>query len=277
MQTIRKHSICLLLLLVAYGVNAQEFSIQLKGNVYSNVGDVAATHISNISSKRGTIADAKGFFSISVKLNDTLVFSAVQFKNKLVKVSKEILQKKYLLVVLEESLTELDEVVVTPYNLSGDLKRDMGTMKIEPIITASTLGLPNAYVKVKTQSERRLFEADAGKFIEIGFDSTSFDPVFYVNLNKILNRITGRTKILKKYVAEDKKIALLNKVKRMYPDSVYVQDLKIPKDNINDFMNFCEVDTAFVSVVETNDVLKIWELLQSNSLLYRKNNKLNHP
>ena len=95
-----------------------------------------------------------------------------------------------------------------------------------------------------------------------------------VNLNKILNRVTGRTQKIKKFVAIDKEIAFLQKVKQLYPDSVYVQDLKIPNENINDFMNFCEVDSTFVETVEADDVLKIWELLYQNSMIYRKNNGL---
>lgn len=266
----------LVLCCVCFTAVAQEFSSKLQGQIYSIDGDVAATHVSNISLNKGTITDAKGFFSISVRLNDTLVFSAVQFKRKELVVTLEVLKEELIRIPLDASLIKLDEVVVTPYNLSGDLKRDMGNLKIEPIMTASTLGLPNAYVKVKTQNERKLFEADNGKFISLGnykLDST-FNPMVMVNLNKILNRVTGRTQKLKKFVAIDQEIALLQKVKRMYPDSVYVQALKIPKLNINDFMNFCEVDSTFVATVATNDVLRIWELLYENSVMYRKNNGL---
>ncbi len=273
---LQKRANFIILFCVCWGANAQEFSTKLEGQVYSIDADVAATHVSNISSNKGTITDAAGFFTISVQLNDTLVFSAVQYKRKEVVVSLKVLKSKLLRVALEASLTELDEVVVTPYNLSGDLNRDLGNIEVGNIVTASTLGLPNANVKVITQNERRLYEADNGKFITLGnykLDST-FNPMVMINLNKILNRVTGRTQKIKKFVAIDKEIAFLQKVKQLYPDSVYVQDLKIPATSINDFMNFCEVDSTFVETVETDDVLKIWELLYQNSMIYRKNNGL---
>ena len=257
-------------------INAQNYATKLEGRVFSKDGDVAATHVSNISSNKGTITDANGFFFISVKLNDTLVFSAVQYKRKEVIIDVKILESEKLIVPLEASLTKLDEVVVTPYNLTGDLNRDAKRLKIAPIVTASTLGLPNAYVKVKTQNERKLAEADSGKFIEFGnyaLDST-FNPMVMINIHKILNRVTGRTKKLKKYVAIDGEIALLNKVKRFYHDSIYEQELKIPKENINDFMNFCEVDSTYTEVVESDDILRLFEFLERNSLVYRKNNGL---
>jgi hypothetical protein len=273
---LRKSGIVILFLCSSWGISAQEFTTKLEGRIYSKDADVAATHVSNISSKKGTITDAQGFFSISVRLNDTLVFSAIQYKRKEVVVTLEVLKTDLFNVPLEPSLTELDEVVVTPYNLSGDLKRDIITIKVENIVTASTLGLPNANVKVISQNERRLFEADNGKFISLGnykLDST-FNPMIMVNLNKILNRVTGRTQKLKKFVAIDKEIAMLQKVKRLYPDSLFVQDLKIPETKINDFMNFCEVDSTYNEVVEGDDILNIWEFLYRNSLVYRKNNAL---
>ena len=255
--------------------NSQDFKKQIEGRVYSEDGDVAAVHVSNISISRGTITDVSGYFEISGGLNDTLVFSAVQFQRVEIVVTLEVLQNDMLNVLLKESLTELDEVVVMPYNLTGDLNRDMGNLKIQPVVTASTLGLPNAYVKVKTQNERKLFEADNGKFIYLGSYKmdTTFNPTVMINFNKILNRVTGRTKKLKKYVAMDKEIALLRNVKRFYPDSLYVQEFDIPKESLNEFFYFCQADASFASIVETGDELKVWEYLQNRSHEYHANNK----
>ncbi|MFK7812917.1 MAG: carboxypeptidase-like regulatory domain-containing protein [Maribacter sp.] len=266
------------LLLLFYGccLSAQDYNTKIEGRVYSKDGDVAATHVSNVTQNRGAITDVSGYFEISVKLNDTLVFSAVQYKKKEIVVTVKILKSKQLEVPLEEALTQLNEVVVTPYNLTGDLNRDAKRLKIKPIVTASTLGLPNAYVKKKTQNERRLAEADGGKFIEFGhyaLDST-FNPMVMINIHKILNRVTGRTKTLKKYVTIDKEIILLNKVKKFYHDSIYEHELKIPSDNINDFMNFCEVDSMYTDVVASDDILRLWEFLERNSVIYRENNDL---
>lgn len=56
---------------------------------------------------------------IPVRLNDTLVFSAVQFKRKEIVVTEEVLNTRLLFVPLQDVLTELQEVVVMPYNLTG--------------------------------------------------------------------------------------------------------------------------------------------------------------
>ncbi|WP_273567794.1 carboxypeptidase-like regulatory domain-containing protein [Maribacter halichondriae] len=253
-------------------VNGQQFT-DLNGRVTSTDNDVAGTHVMNITTQRATTTDVNGFFTIPVRLNDTIVFSAVQFKRKEIVVGLNILESNFLFVPLEDALTELDEVVVRPYNLSGKLGRDMGNQKIEPVVTASTLELPNAYVKVMTQNERILFEADHGNFVIVEYDTLTYRPRVVISLHKVLNRVSGRTRKLKSLVAVDEKMGPLEKVRKLYPDSVYVQEFKIPEEKLNEFMYFCEADTLFEATVNTEDQLLMWEFLKKKSMAFRKENE----
>jgi hypothetical protein len=247
--------------MMGVSVGAQTFfSKELEGRVINQSGDVAATHVINITTDRATITSVEGFFKIGVNLNDTLVFSAVQFKKKEVVVTRSILESKSIFITMEDALTELDEVVVRPYNLSGDITKDLETLKTEPVVTASTLGLPNAYVIPMTQTERILNEATSGG----GF----------IPLNPILNGISGRTKMLKKRLAIEEKYARTERVRAFYADSIYAQDLKIPIPKIDDFIYFCEADEAFSGLVDTHDKLKIWSFFRKKSVVYRENNDL---
>lgn len=251
--------ICFLLCFIS--VEAQSlFSKRLEGKVYSTDGDVAAIHVLNITTKKATITNVNGFFSIAAKLNDTLVFSAIQFKRKEIVVSTKILESKLLLVPLEDALTELDEVILRLYNLSGDVGLDLNTLDTESVVTASTLGLPNAYVKPPSQAERKFYEATTGGGI--------------VPLNPILNAISGRTKMLKQRLKRNAKYERTQRVRAFYPDSLFVKDLKIPEEKIPDFMYFCEVDSTFQAIVNTHDQLRIWEYMRKKSRIYRKNNEL---
>ncbi len=238
------------------------FPKKLQGKVYSTDGDVAATHVLNTTTKKATITDIDGFFSIQANLNDTLVFSAVQYKKKELIVTASVLAQKTLNIPLEESLTVLDEVIVTPYNLSGDIAKDLQVIKTEQVVTAQTIGLPNAYVRIPSKAERELFAATANPFM-------SFDP--------LINAITGRTKMLKKRLARNKVYSRTQRVKAFYPDSIFRIDLKIPKNKIDDLLFFCEVDSTFQSVVDTHDRLKIWDFIRKKSLVYRKNNEIESP
>ncbi len=238
------------------------FSKKLQGKVYSIDGDVAATHVLNTTTKKATITDIDGFFSIQANLNDTLIFSAVQYKKKELVITVEVLAQKTLSISLEESLTILDEVIVTPYNLSGDIGKDLQVIKTEQVVTAQTIGLPNAYARIPSKAERELFAATANPFM-------SFDP--------LINAITGRTKMLKKRLARDKVYSRTQRVKEFYPDSIFRIDLKVPENKIDDLLFFCEVDSTFQSVVDTHDRLKIWDFIRKKSIIYRKNNEVKSP
>lgn len=263
LQIINKHIVFFSLLFFGIGLTAQDYSTKIEGRVYSKDGDVASTHILNISLQRFTIADADGFFSIPVRENDTLVFSGIQFKKKQVIITNQYLKQKTILFFLEEVLTQLDEVVVTPYNLTGKLDRDMNNLKIGPIVTSSTEDLPNAHIKHPTKSQRKLYAARTWDY-----------RIVAVRLDPLINYFSGRTKMLKNRVARETQRDLIGNVGRFYKDSSYVHDLKIPQKNIKDFIFFCETDFRFNTIVKTNDKLNIWEFLRKKSPLYRENNAL---
>ena len=233
-------------------------SVELEGRVYSKDGDVAATHVLNTTTKKATITDIDGFFDIAVKLNDTLVFSAVQYKRKEIVISMGILESKFLMIPLEEALTELDEVIVMPYSLSGHIASDLQTLQIEPVVTASTLGLPNAFVVPMGKAERELRAATANP---------------YMSLDPLINTITGRKKMLKARVKRNEKYERTQRVREFYVDSLYTVELKIAQDKIDDFLYFCEVDSAFQQIVDTHDRLRIWDFMKRKSVIYRRNHR----
>jgi len=265
-----RSSVFIVCFFVAVGlITAQDSpSKLLKGRVVVPNADVTGIAVQNNTSKRAVITDLDGYFSIQVQLGDTLVFSAVQLKRKLLPVSTDLMATPFVTVRMEEFVNELREVVVSPYGLSGNLANDLGTLNLEKDVSAEALGLPNADVKIITQNERRLYEADSGKFFYYYIIGAS------VNINKILNRITGRTKKLKKRVEIDRRYAQTKEVQESVVDSLFLQELKLPEEKIADFMYFCEVDAEFQQLVARDDQLQLWEYLMNRSKLYRKNNGL---
>ncbi len=236
------------------------------GRVSATDKDVVGVVVQNISLNRAVITDIDGGFSIRVRLNDTLVFSAVQFRRKVLPVNEVIFNSNFVTVPLEVFINELDEVVVKPFNLSGNLDQDLNELQLEKDVSAETLGLPNSQVRIKTQSERKLQQAAGPKFNVGMILSPPLDP--------LINAITGRTKMLKNRVRVDKKYAQTQRVQGFYGDSLFLTTLKIPLEKIDDFMYFCEVDEGFQEIVNSKDKLRIWDFMVTKSRAYRQNNKL---
>lgn len=254
-----KYILFLFLVYGFLGLQAQAVKT-LSGRVISGNKSIADVHVMNTTLGRATITNEKGQFEISVRQRDTLYLSAIQFKRKSIVITSEIWEAKWVLVPLEEFVNELDEVVLRPYDLSGDLSRDMGSINTNDVVSATILGLPNPYHRPPTQAERKLFEATTGGGI--------------VPLNPILNAITGRTRYLKRILQTERQYARTNRVRAFYADSLFISDLNIPALHIDDFMYYCEVDPSFNGLVDSRDRLKIWEFLKLKSELYRRNNAL---
>ena len=120
----------------------------IKGQVQNLTNDVTNVLVVNLNSKKSTITDSLGFFSIEAKLRDSIRFTAVQYVTKVIVITDTIFLKYSLSVYLTEDLIKLNEVIVTPYNLTGQIDLDIERLGIEPIVTSSSQELPNVDVEV---------------------------------------------------------------------------------------------------------------------------------
>jgi len=256
----------LVCLVAHWGFSQEGDGKLLQGRVTSTDKDVVGVVVQNISTKDAVITNLEGSFEIRVRLNDTLVFSAVHFLKKSLPVTETLYQSNFVEIPMQEFVNQLREVVVTPYNLTGDLTRDVARVTLDKDVSAEALNLPNAQQRVPTQSERKLQQATAGKFNVGMLLNPPLDP--------LINAITGRTKMLKKRVEVDKSYAQTQQVQGFYADSLFVTTLKIPMEKIDDFMYFCEVDEKFQSAIRSQDKLRIWDMMLQKSRAYRANNDL---
>ena len=243
----------------------------LKGKVTAGSGEVTGVTIQNLTSRRATITDFEGNFAIRATTGDTLVFSAVQFKRKIIPVTEALFTTAFVVVPMEEFVNALEEVVVQPFGLSGDLDQDLNGLQVQNEVSAEALGLPNAGKAHPTQSERLLAEAKGGAW-SLGAGAVGAGTG--IPINPIINAITGRTKKLKNRVKVDRTYARTQKVRREVTDSIFEVEFKIPKTKVADFMYFCEIDQEFQLLLAQGDGLKLWGYLLDRSELYRKNNGL---
>ena len=103
--------VAFVVILISPFVTAQERKI-LHGQVVNDTVKVENVIIFNINAKAGTISKKDGFFNITARENDTLVFSSLSFKSKKIVVSKADFEKDVLKIPLRIYTNELLEVVV---------------------------------------------------------------------------------------------------------------------------------------------------------------------
>ncbi len=134
----KSNKILLLTFFVSYVALAQEKLI--KGKITANGNNVEGINLVNLVNEKSAVTDSNGEFLILAKVDDLLVFSAVNMHYKRKIIEAEDFQKEVLIIEMEPKINQLDEVEITKFvNL-----------------TAYGLGIISFKPKVYTDAERRM-------------------------------------------------------------------------------------------------------------------------
>ena len=242
----------------------QQKAENINGKVNSTNNDISNVLIINLNSKRSTITDSLGLFTIEAKLGDLIRFAAVQYLSKEVVISDVIFDQKWIEVNLVDNVIDLSEVIVMPYNLTGKLNPDIDRLGVKPAVTSSSLELPNADLEVMTQSERLLLEADRGKYVRYYVTS------IVINTHKIMNKLSGRTKTFEDMVARDESMELEKEIISKFSKETMSDDFSILESNIDGFLTYCLSQSDFADLSEAGNSMEVWEYLKARSIEFKE-------
>ncbi len=239
--------ITLFVLLLFFGVSSifaqEDDRVLLRGQVlYRNV-NVPNENVINITTENGTITDDNGRFAIRVKAGDDLAFTAVNFQLMVVKITEEILKNNRLVVEVNEKVTELEEVVVTP----EDQER---------------------FVEVKS-SEFKKYEYEIDRSSEVDNIAMSqsergmTDGINFVNIFKALLK-AGR----KKAVDDGPSLKPSEVLRQVYDDEFFVVDLKLPQEQINGFLFYVDDKMPANTLLKKSNEFELIDFLVTHSKTY---------
>lgn len=205
----------------------------LKGKVVVKDAMASGVRVVNLVSEKEVITNSKGEFSIWVKPEDLLVFSAVHLDLMRKFIEMEDYNSSLLIIEMTSKVTQLDEVIVRDFSR----------------INAVSLGILSKPAKIYTPAERRLQTATglypAASVGTMAGVSMGLDP--------LLNLISGRTAMLKKEIEVEKKEFLLQKVSNLYEDDFYTEKLKIKKEAIKAFQYYVIYDKRFITALNSKN------------------------
>jgi len=231
-------------LFLSFFISAQDDGRELlRGTVlYRNVS-VPNENVINITTENAVISDDNGQFAILTKVGDELAFTAVNYQLEVVKVTEEIIKTGRLVVEVNEKVTELDEVVVTPENQKKFLELQNKEFKeVEYDIDRST-EVENIAL---TQQDRGMR-----------------DGINFVNIFKAL------AKMGQKEQKERPRLKMSEVLRQVYDDEFFVADLKLPQDNIDDFLFFVDGRAPEYSLLLKDNEFQLLDFLVNESKAYR--------
>jgi hypothetical protein len=220
------------------------------GKVVSNTSDLEGIYVINAQTEETVTTDASGSFSILAKADDVLVFSSISFKEKRVLLKQEDFSNLNFSVNLTMVMYQLQEVVVKRYDN----------------INAESLGIVPLGQKKYTAAERKLqtatalnATADAGM---MAGGSISADP--------LLNFFSGRTAMLKKEVAVEKKEFFMKLLENMFSLEHFIDRLKIPADYVKGFEYYAVENDKFTAILNSKNKTSTEFLLGELAVKYKE-------
>ncbi len=237
-----KKTFLLLIILFSITLYSQKREF-IKGKLLYKNTNVPAANVINNSAQFATITDSNGEFEIPVLKGDEVIFSSVQYKIRTIKVTSEMIRKRRIIVSVNESITELDEVVVTPEN----------TEKFLDLKEEEFKGFDYSSDK-STKIENKLTD---DRILSNGID--------FVNVTKLILKALSNNNKKDKSTIKPSEI-----LPYVFDDIFFLQDLNLKQDQIIGFLEYIDKKIPSEELLKQSQKLQLIDFLIKESEKYIK-------
>lgn len=205
---------------------------------------IEKVNVLNIRSNQNTITNQKGVCVVRVKTGDVLIITAVNLETRRHEITADEFESGSAIQKMSYRITPLEEV-----NVNENAN-----------INETSLGIVSANQKKYTPATRKLRTAQTGL------------------LDPLLNKMSGRTRDLKKQVKVEEKEKLLLKLDGLYEEKYYTDVLKIAPEAIPGFQYYLIDDPEFAAALKAkNKTLTMFYVkrlaLNYNEILLRESHE----
>lgn len=257
-------------------IGAQNKRILISGKINSTSLSVENIHVLNKNSGKGTISNKYGEFKIHAKDRDTLIVSGIQFYKKEVQITKHLIKNNSITIELFQRINELDEVQIKTHNLSGSLVTDANNIKdsiskVNPMaLDLSMIDFSQKVILDKDEFARSRTSSDAQLMPNTGANLLAIAGLILDPLIKQIGKIGQRKKRLKheRFLYKKEAKETPNNIVDYLGESFFINKLKIPREEINDFIDHCR-SKGIIHLYINNRKIEVIDILIRESKSYR--------
>ncbi len=253
--------------LIAFGQDRERIAIN--GKIIVQSEDKEGVAVYNTSSNKGTATDKEGYFKISVAVNDVVQFGALQFQDFTVVISEKIINSKRLTVILVEEVNKLDEVVLLPFDLTGNFNTDLENVR------TYNVSLDDVYFGLDHIED---FEFSADYKTEA--ESVAFNE-YNPSMDNMLNVVNIAGFLLKQVVGVDIGKSKTEKEKQLnktpfkqaldaYSINYIHSNFDIPLDQVEAFIDYVEKEGVDEDLFEKDKEMQLLERVSQLSQSFLK-------
>lgn len=249
--------LCPVILVTAQNVTRVEIS----GKIVVDSDDLEGITVYNTSAKQGVITDANGLFKIRVGLNDMIEFRALQFQDFKVVIDGNILKTKQLTVFLVEKINRLDEVIILPYDLTGNLLLDIESVKtFNPDLDAIYFGLANMNeYEFPDDYKSKVVNVSmpgTGNHIPYGIDVVGIVDLFLRPIFKTKKANTNTTPVFD---------GVYEEFTNHYSKKFLIENFNIPEHKVADFIDYVEAKGIDYTLLNSGKEFEFLEFVSVKS------------
>jgi hypothetical protein len=200
----------------------------------------------NLNSKTRTFISNQGFFDVLAKANDTLLVLSPAFKSKKMIIQQKDFSKPLYVVILESQTTVLKEVVVK------------GQTDINPAIPNSQ-SIVDMKFAADAQSAVKNSVMPSDRSIENGTD--------FVRIYKMAAKLFKKDKAKSDLNAN---LDFSGSVSQAMDRNFFTKTLAIKNDEVDLFLDFCEVDPKSKTLLKQEDEFMLIDFLVTKSEEFKR-------
>ncbi|MDO1501435.1 hypothetical protein Q2T40_14970 [Winogradskyella maritima] len=243
------------LLSVSLFSGAQEIiRVEISGKIVVDSDEREGITVYNSSSNKGVTTEANGTFKINVALNDVVEFGALQFKDFTVRVDENVMKSKQMTVYLVEDVNKLDEVIVLPYDLTGNLATDLETVR------TFNVDMDDIYTDAKN-TELYEYTADENTKVDNPFTNREFK--YGLNIINLVGLFTKKKKTNPELESE-----LQTPISKRYNAKYINENFNIPLNQVDAFFDYLKGKELDERLLEKNNELLLIDYIRKQSQLF---------
>jgi len=231
------HKFLFALLILTAQMSYSQTEQHISGRVVSADFALQAIDILNLVSKKTTITNSAGDFSILAKEGESIMFVSKNYYYKTTTIKQADFDNNNFIISLTKKPEELEEVVVfkmPSIKLSKDKAYEQG--KINELVLEKAANTPK--------------------------NRAVYDGTIENGMTKII-RLLGSHK-------ENTKVEFKEFAKNNCNQNFYLEILKLKTDEINLFLEFCDADSKSKTILENVNVLSLMDFLFAKNTEFKK-------
>ncbi|MBK5212877.1 MAG: carboxypeptidase-like regulatory domain-containing protein [Flavobacteriaceae bacterium] len=266
-----KKLLILLFIAVSPMLFAQDIErTKVSGKIHVPQGeDAEGISVYNISSQKGTITNADGTFEISLAENDRIQITALQYQSFTVIVDKAIVDRKVMNIFLNPAVNQLEEVVVRPYDLSGNINVDVKKIPTYNVTKDWDLSYKNMeYGYHFEQDEKTAIAGNAAEEALHGNTLRNGANILAIlgGVGQLLFPKGNKITIVEK---QDTQNTISNNIQQRFSTEFIKANFDIPEDKAVDFLFYAQENGLDKNLLKPENEMQLMEFLVKKSKEYK--------